>query len=272
MIAGGELVFELGPTANADWGASADARPRASVDGVRVIPAPFVAQGTRLFRGSQRVTLGSAEPAATIHYTLDGSEPTRGSPRYAGAVNVDVSLTLRARAFLDGDTSPAIAVSFRKLADYPKITLSAAYAPQYAAAGDDTLVDGLRGNDSFKTGRWQGYRGHDLDVTLDYGPSREMTSVGMGFLQDVGSWIVMPRRISVQVSDDGERFREVGTAESDVDDREMRATVRDLVVEFPSAVRARFVRIRVTAFGKLPDWHPGAGEDAWFFTDEVIVR
>ncbi|HEY0876018.1 MAG TPA: GH92 family glycosyl hydrolase [Vicinamibacterales bacterium] len=272
LIAGGELVFDLGVSPNTQWGSAVEARPRSFVEGVRVIPAPFVVQGTRLFRGSQQVTLGSAEPAAAIHYTLDGSEPARTSPRYAGAVNVDASLTLRARAFLDGDASPAIAVSFRRLPDYPRIALSASYAPQYAAGGDDTLVDGLRGNDSFKTGRWQGYRGHDLDVTLDFGTPREMTSVGMGFLQDAGSWIMMPRRISVEISDDGERFREVGNARSDVDEREMRPTVRDLIVELPSAVRARYVRLRVTTYGKLPAWHPGAGEDAWFFTDEVIVR
>ena len=108
-----------------------------------MIPAPFVAGGTRLFRGSQQVTLGSAEPKATIHYTRDGSEPTRASARYTGPVNVDATLTLRVRAFLDADASPVLAVSFRRLSDYPKITLSAPYAPQYAAAGDDTLVDGL---------------------------------------------------------------------------------------------------------------------------------
>lgn len=272
LMAGGELVFELGSTANVRWGSSTDARPRSFVEGVGVIPAPFVVQGTRLFRGSQRVTLGSAEPAATIHYTLDGSEPTRASAPYAGGVNIDGSVTLRARAFLDDNMSPVLAVSFRRLSDYPKITLSAPYAPQYAAAGDDTLVDGLRGNDNFKTGRWQGYRGHDLGVTLDYGTSRQMTSVGMGFIQDAGAWILMPRRISVAVSDDGERFREVGAAASDVDERQMRPTVRDLVVELPSSVRARYVRVRVTTYGKLPEWHPGAGEEAWFFTDEVIVR
>jgi hypothetical protein len=272
LLAGGELTFELGPRPNTAWGSSAESRPRSFVEGSRVIPAPFVADGTRLFRGSQQVSLGSAEPNAAIRYTLDGSAPTRSSHRYEGGVHVDGSVMLRARAFLDDEESPAIAVSFRKLSEYPRIRLSVPYAPQYAAAGDDTLIDGLRGNESFKTGRWQGYRGRDLDVTLDLGTVRDVTSVRMGFLQDAGSWILMPRRITVSVSDDGERFRQVGTAGSDVDEREMRATVRDFVVELPAAVGARYVRVHVVTYGRLPAWHPGAGEDAWFFTDEVIVR
>jgi predicted alpha-1,2-mannosidase len=272
LIDGGELVFELGMTPNTAWGSAREVRPRSLVEGVRVVPAPFVAEGARVFRGSQQVALGSAEPDAALHYTLDGSEPTRDSPRYTGPVAVDASLTLRARAFLDGDASPVIAFTFRRLSDYPRITLSAPYAPQYAAAGDDTLIDGLRGNDSFKTGRWQGYRGHDLDVTLDFGTPREMRSVGMGFLQDAGSWIMMPKGISVQVSDDGVQFHEVGSIRNDVDEREMRPVVRDFVVELASPVRARYVRVHVTTFGTLPEWHVGAGEAAWFFTDEVIVR
>jgi hypothetical protein len=39
---------------------------------------------------------------AEIHYTLDGSEPTRQSPRYTGPVTLTVSCLVRARAFSAG--------------------------------------------------------------------------------------------------------------------------------------------------------------------------
>ena len=41
-------------------------------------------------------------PGADIRYTTDGSEPTRSSARYAGALTVDRSFRLRARAWCDG--------------------------------------------------------------------------------------------------------------------------------------------------------------------------
>ena len=113
------------------------------------------------------------------------------------------------------------------------------YAPQYAAAGDDTLIDGLRGNQSFKTGRWQGYLGTDLDVTLDFGAPREIRHVSMGFLQDTGSWILMPRRISVQISDDDVTFRDAGAVDNSVSERESAALTRDFVLDLGRAVRAR---------------------------------
>ena len=133
--------------------------------------------------------LASAEGVAAIHYTTDGTIPDQNSPRYNTPFTIESSTTLKAVAFQGDSLSPVITVGFRQLSDFPKIRLSAPYAPQYAAAGTDTLIDGLRGNNSFKTGRWQGYLGKDLDVTLDFGEARDIKQVTVGYLQDVGSWI-----------------------------------------------------------------------------------
>jgi hypothetical protein len=92
----------------------------------------------------------------------------------------------------------------------------------------------------------------------------------MGFLQDTGSW--MPRRVVVEVSDDGRTFEPVGTIENEVDEREPKAVTRDFALTLDRARHARYVRVRVTRYGTLPDWHPGAGEQAWFFADEIVVR
>lgn len=272
VAAGGELSFELGERPNTEWGTRPDARPRSAIDEPSVVPVPFVSSGTRLFRGAQQVTLGSASQDAAIHYSLDGSEPTRQSSRYSTPLTVDRSLMLKARAFDSRGESPVMTVSFRQLAPYPTIRLSAPYAPQYAAAGDDTLIDGLRGNDSFKTGRWQGYRVPSLTVDLDMGAVRDITSVSMGFLQDTGSWIFMPATIQVVTSADGRTFSPLGAARNGISERESKAAVQDLTVSAPEPVRARHVRVLVQGRGTIPAWHPGAGEVAWFFTDEIIVR
>jgi predicted alpha-1,2-mannosidase len=271
IAGGGELTFEMSTHPNAGWGVGGSGRSRARLDPVAT-PAPFVASGSRTFRGTQLVTLGNAEGSAEIRYTLDGKAPTEASARYAYPVPVSDSVTLKAIALAGGAPSPVMTVVFRRLADYPRVTLSAKYAPQYAAAGDDTLIDGLRGNESFKTGRWQGYLGTDLDVTLDFGAPREIRQVAMGFLQDTGSWILMPRRIHVETSDDGRLFSSLGSVGNSVSERESKATIRDFALDLRDARRARFLRVRVERYGKLPAWHPGAGDEAWFFTDEIVVR
>ena len=267
---GGELAFEMARTPATSWGTTRSSRPRDTPERPAAA-VPFVLSGQRTFRGVQEVALGNADKDAVIFYTLDGAAPTEASSRYVAPVRVDDSLTLKAIA-VAGAPSPAMTVVFRRLADFPRITLSAKYAPQYAAAGDDTLIDGLRGNQSFKTGRWQGYLGTDLDVTLDFGRLRDIRHVAMGFLQDTGSWIFMPRRIHIELSEDGATFTPVGTVAATVAEMESNATTSDFALDLRESRHARYVRVRVERYGKLPAWHPGAGNEAWFFADEVVVR
>ena len=37
-------------------------------------------------------------------------------------------------------------------------------------------------------------------------------------------------------------------------------------------VKARFVQIDISSIGKLPAWHPAAGQIAWLFIDNVLVN
>jgi hypothetical protein len=277
VTAGSELILEMGPEPNARWGVGRGATPTSAITDVRVVAAPFIAAGKRVFRDAQPVRLRSADATATIYYTLDGSTPSRTSARYAAPFSIAESATVKAVAVVEEDTSPVMSVTFRRLPDYPTITLSTPYAPQYAAAGPDTLIDGLRGNNNFRTGRWQGYFGKDLEVTLDLGEVRDIKQVVMGFLQDPGSWILFPRAVSLARSNDGKEFQGimtggVVTGPGASGEPDTRPSTRDVTFDLQMPVRARYLRLRVENFGKLPAWHPSAGQDSWFFADEIVVR
>jgi hypothetical protein len=44
------------------------------------------------------------DPRAVVHFTLDGSSPSRSSPIYNTAITLTASATVRARAFKEGST------------------------------------------------------------------------------------------------------------------------------------------------------------------------
>jgi predicted alpha-1,2-mannosidase len=278
LASGGELSLDMGAAPNRSWGAAEHERPHSAIDDHLIVPAPFVVGGQPVFRGSQRVRLGDADPRVDIRCTLDGSVPAASSPRCDRPIVIDRDLTLRAIAIRAGEpapsavegSSPVVATVFRHLPDYPRVTLSAAYAPQYAASGPDALVDGVRGTENFRLGGWQGFLGTDLDVTLDLGEPRDVREVTMGFLQDTGSWILMPRRIVLQRSADGVTFVDVGEARNTLSNQTAAATTREFTIAVDT--RARYLRLHVERYGKLPAWHPGAGQEAWFFADEIVIR
>ena len=71
-----------------------------------------------LFTGpSIPVGLSADSPGAVIHYTLDGSIPTEGSPQYAGPITISTTTQVRARAYESGRPPSVIATeAYVKLA------------------------------------------------------------------------------------------------------------------------------------------------------------
>jgi hypothetical protein len=84
------------PDARAPGPGEPDAAPVDPVDPVDTTAPVTVAAppADRVYQNGVTVALTTDEPAAT-YYTLDGSEPTAGSARYAAPIRLEVTSTLR---------------------------------------------------------------------------------------------------------------------------------------------------------------------------------
>ncbi len=274
ILAGGVLRFAMGESANPRWAAAPADRPGSGMPAGEppVLAAPYVGAGEPRFRGSTRVELRSAEPGAQIRYTLDGSEPGAGSPIYGGPIEVGATTTVRFRAERPGRPTGAVQeAGFRSLPAGVRLLWATAPHRQYAAGGDDALIDGVRGGDDFRTADWLGYYGSDFDAMLDLGAERELRRLAVGFLQDQGSWIFMPRSVSFELSLDGALFAPAGTETNDVDERAAGAVRKDFAIAFAPR-RARFVHVHAEAPLLCPAWHKGAGNRSFVFADELVVE
>lgn len=133
------------------------------------------------------------------------------------------------------------------------------------------LIDGQMGNVNFRTGSWQGYEGVDFEVMIDLGSSRKVSHVSASFLQDQPSWIFMPQWVEVSLSENLDDFSLADRIENEVPDN----TDHPVIKEFRSEAINRKARyIKVTARNRVtcPSWHPGAGEKAWIFIDELTIE
>lgn len=82
------------------------------------------------------------------------------------------------------------------------------YAPQYTAGGDSALVDGLRGGWTYGDKRWQGFLNTDMDITVDLGEMKEISSIAAEFMQLSGPYVWLPREVIISISEDGNTFTE----------------------------------------------------------------
>ena len=151
------------------------------------------------------------------------------------------------------------------------VTLARKPDQRYDGGGVDALVDGKRGSLDFMDGFWHGYEGVDLDAVIDLRSPQKVTAVTCSFLESQYSWIFLPKKVDVSVSEDGTRYRPVWSTAIDASRANGIPNVKDVEASF-DPVTARFVRVVARNLGKCPAWHPGAGGKTWIFVDEIEVR
>lgn len=270
IIEGGELIVEMGAEPSS-WATAPEHWPVSAVNDHPLTISPSISADARTFSDSLQVSLHSPDTGVVIYYTLDGSTPTEFAEPYGGAFTLDTTSVVKAAAFHPGNgASFPVEAVFHKIEGGRSIVLSSEYANQYSAGGEGALIDYLRGGNDFRTGLWQGFR-EDLEAVVDLGEIKELKKVGAGFLQDIRSWIWMPKEIEMALSTDGRNFRTVAKFASEVPDDQEGSIVRDYVQEL-SRQKARYVRLRAQNYGVCPDWHLGAGGKTWIFADEIIIE
>lgn len=156
---------------------------------------------------------------------------------------------------------PEAAVPVEHLGLMKTIKYTSPYAPQYTAGGDSALVDGLRGGWTYGDKRWQGFLNTDMDITVDLGEMKEISSIAAEFMQLSGPYVWLPREVIISISEDGNTFTEQARLHTDVPTTEDRLVFR--TYEWDGKASARYVRYQALSNGI---------EGGWLFTDEIVIK
>ena len=233
------------------------------------VPAPEIEPPKGWFNENDTVKISRVNDCI-IRYTTDGSDPVDTSPEYKEPLTLTEDITLKARSFSE-DMSSRIIEAFFKKTDIIRPVYSDRYAERYSAGGDFGLLDGVRGTTDQRDGHWQGFEGTDVKITFDLGESRNISEITIGCLESTRRWIFLPEKITIEVSNNGDEYRECGDLVQEIPEEHREASTRDLVVDF-YATSARYVRLQVTGIKECPEWHEGAGRKTWCFLDEITFR
>jgi hexosaminidase len=151
-----------------------------------------------------------------------------------------------------------------------KIIYNSEFSDYYSANGKIALVDGILATDNFQDGSWQGFEGSDLDVIVDLGKAVSAKSISCNFLSANNSWIFLPKKVTVQVSEDGKTYTNIGESSFSAEKEIKNAVIQ--TVSFPVKSKLRFIKITALNQGTCPKWHQGAGNKSWLFVDEIVVK
>ena len=89
---------------------------------VKAVATPVISLAEGTYTESQNVTITCETEGATIHYTLDGNDPTTESLAYSNPITISQSCTLKAIAVKDNDLSYIASASYTFPTVYTTIT------------------------------------------------------------------------------------------------------------------------------------------------------
>ena len=212
------------------------------------------------------------QPSNTkIYYTLDGSNPapTHGT-LYTGPITITNNTNLKAVAYNETTGASKVVEATYTLFDKNKsVTYVTKPNPQYYEGGDDGLVDNLKGKANWRVGGWQGFSG-DFEAIVDLHNIQDIHEVSIGCLEDVRAWIFFPAKVEIYISKDGKEYTLFGANNGIGSEKSEEAKLHEFAVTGNG--NGRYLKVKVTNYGKMPNWHVSAGEQAWLFMDEITVK
>jgi hypothetical protein len=142
------------------------------------------------------------------------------------------------------------------------------------------LVDGIYGKTNWRAGDWQGYQGQDFEAVVKYTGEEEVETLSANFLQDQRAWIFYPTEVSFYESADSVNWDLLETVSLQEKTKRDEDNVTIYKVSISKKIQQvdpkksgvqgkRYFKVKAKNYGSLPNWHPGRGNPAYIFVDEL---
>jgi hypothetical protein len=240
-----------------------------------IIPVPVVEAESKAFKDKLQIELFSQNSKDVIYFMINDKDDFLAKKqfvRYAKPFEISQTSTINAYVSANEDKSSTISAQFFKKPNNYTINIKSKYNPQYHAGGPEGLLDGILGTENWRKGDWQGYQSQDFEAVVDLQEAKDITEISARFLQDQRSWIIMPTKVDYYVSEDNVNFTYFGSVTNTLDPKIEENRIQNFTLSETKGKKARYVKVIAKNFGKLPEWHQGAGGDAFIFIDEITIK
>lgn len=210
---------------------------------------------------------------APIYYTLDGTEPTASSTKYDGKFSIRENSEMKAVAIREGgNTSKVLSEKINaSKASYKPVALLTKPDPNYKYGGEGMLVDGLFGSSTnYKTGKWLGFNGTDIVAIIDMLEPTEISTAEVRNCVVTGDWIFDASEIILESSNNDSIFTAVNSQKLLDANTTHWSDITTHTLSF-DPVTARYYKLTLKPT-VMPAWHPGKGNKAYLFIDEITLN
>jgi len=244
---------------------------------ILTLTPPIVKNEEFVLNDNEKIELKSQLPGAAIRYTTDGTEPDSvKSPIYNGPFPATGFTLIKARSVKPGWYSSAVtSFSFFKKGIKPsKAELVNEPNEKYKGEGAITLIDNKKGlAENFGDPAWLGFREKPFAALFYFDTAKTISNISISYNKSVPSYLMPPAEIEIWAGEEKDKLKllkkmrpaQITKAEKNV------VRVEGIKTDIaPSTYK--WYKIIVKNLDRLPPWHPGKGDKAWIFIDEIFFN
>lgn len=234
---------------------------------------PVIQYKSVFFTDTAMVNLKFEQPGTSIHFTTNGKTPTEKDAVYTQPIvvkgqNSTIKAIVFGSEFLPSDV--LVTSFYNKGLAIPAVTGTLPDA-KYKANGLSSLTDNIGGFAQLNT-NWLGYTNDTIQFFINLDGKQTIHEVALNFLQDEGSWIFLPTKISLFAYNN--KLQEYALKKTVYPFTNLPGKGSNCVftsLSLPKKISTQKLMVLITTLKKIPDWHPAKGEHAWTFIDELKV-
>ncbi len=220
-------------------------------------------------KGTVYYELATPTPGKEIRYTMN-HEPSK---TYQEPIPLNQHSVIKSQLYKN---KTPIGTAFIDTIIYHKaitgrILLNEYPHPSYAAGGKEALINGKMGSSTrYGDREWLGFWGKDLEIIIDLNQATEVNGLNLRFFNAPGQWIYAPKEVHLKIDLSDGQVVFVSAKAADAS-----AKIQEFSFNLDSAtkkVSTQRIILEIPNYGLIPDGKQGAGNKAWTFVDEIIVK
>ena len=235
---------------------------------------PFIQFESIFFEKQGSATLEFAKTNTQIRYTTNGQNPTETDRAYTKPIVLKKrSSVLKARVFGEGfQPSETIEATFYK-AGFQIDSIATTLPHQlYPGSGSRTLIDRLGGRDAFNSKTWMGFSADTVSMELWLDKPVKTKQIMLHVLENQGAWIYLPQKVEVYTqAKEGGHWELISQTQAEAGEFQAKSLCKALWVNLKQAHKTQHLLIKAYPLANIPDSHPGKGNRAWLFIDEINI-
>lgn len=244
---------------------------------ILTLTPPGIKNEEFILSANEKVELEQKIAGTTIRYTTDGTDPdSTTSPIYKAPITTEGFTLIKAKSIKPGwYSSPITSFTFFRKGIKPSgAELINQPNEKYRGSGATTLIDGKKGlAENFSDPAWLGFREHPFVAVFNFDTVQTINSISISYNENVQSYLMPPAEVEIWGGESKDKLKLLKKTIPPQPTKEEKNVVRieGMKINIPQSTY-KYYKVVAKNVLKLPTWHPGKGEKAWIFIDEIFFN